>query len=304
MESAENPAYPYARMFRRNIGLVTEEMQALFRRSTIAIAGLGGVGGDIALTMAQTGICGFKLADPEAFECDNLNRQEGAKISTLGRKKAHVLTEMVRDTNPYARIETFDKGVIAANVDAFLDGVDLVIDAVDYGAPADKLILYQKAREKNLFVLSSPITGFGALLFCFDPNGMTVEEAFAYPGDPEGIRTHRIPIERLMGCPLDYLTPLYFEKIQKREYLPTIAPSASVAGGVKTTAALKVLLHRERQKNPAAFPDFGSIPLATVPFVTRFDIWDPALTRVLDLRNLEQELAAPVETNQWNIRIR
>ena len=48
---------------------------------------MGGVGGVHLLTLARLGIGSFSLADPDAFERDNLNRQSGALVSTLGATK-------------------------------------------------------------------------------------------------------------------------------------------------------------------------------------------------------------------------
>src|SRR6185437_9665448 len=92
-------AFSYQEAFRRNIGLVSETEQELLRGKTIAIPGLGGVGGQHLITLARMGVGGFHLADADTFSHANFNRQHGANLFTLGKNKAEVMEEMVRAIN-------------------------------------------------------------------------------------------------------------------------------------------------------------------------------------------------------------
>ena len=116
----------YEQAFSRNIGWVTDAEQAMLRGKRVAVAGLGGVGGFHLLTLARLGVGSFHIADFDTFEIANLNRQVGALVSTLGRAKVEVLTEMAKDINPELDIQGFPDGVSEANLDKFLAGVDLL----------------------------------------------------------------------------------------------------------------------------------------------------------------------------------
>src|SRR5207253_4308530 len=85
--------FSYDEAFSRNIGWVTSAEQRALRGKRIAIAGLGGVGGVHLLTLARLGIGAFNIADFDAFDLANFNRQAGALMSTLGRPKTEVLAQ-------------------------------------------------------------------------------------------------------------------------------------------------------------------------------------------------------------------
>src|SRR3954470_494893 len=104
-------SFHYEQAFSRNIGWVTPAEQALLRGKTIAIAGMGGVGGVHLLTLARLGVANFHIADLDSFELANFNRQVGAMVSTLGQPKVEVLAGMARDINPEIRIAQFPAGV-------------------------------------------------------------------------------------------------------------------------------------------------------------------------------------------------
>jgi tRNA A37 threonylcarbamoyladenosine dehydratase len=74
-DAATPPVWDYHEAFSRNIGLFTVEEQEKLRRSRVAIAGMGGVGGVHLVTLARTGIGNFTIADPDRFELANMNRQ-------------------------------------------------------------------------------------------------------------------------------------------------------------------------------------------------------------------------------------
>ena len=103
--------FSYSEAFSRNIGWVTEAEQAALRAKTVAIAGMGGVGGVHLLTLARLGISRFHIADFDSFGLVNFNRQAGAMMSTLGQPKVDALKRMALDVNPEIHIETFAHGL-------------------------------------------------------------------------------------------------------------------------------------------------------------------------------------------------
>src|SRR6185295_4521882 len=124
--------FSYEQAFERNLGWVTEREQQVLRSKRVAIAGLGGVGGAHLLALTRLGIGRFTLADFDHFELHNFNRQVGANVGTIGRQKMDVMAEMALAINPELELRRFEGGVDAANAEAFLDGVDLYIDGLDF----------------------------------------------------------------------------------------------------------------------------------------------------------------------------
>ena len=63
--------FDYAMAFSRNLGITSETEQGRLRDARVAIAGMGGVGGDYLITLARAGIGNFRIADFDAFELAN-----------------------------------------------------------------------------------------------------------------------------------------------------------------------------------------------------------------------------------------
>ncbi len=67
--------FDYAQAFSRNLGWITEAEQLRLRYATVAIGGMGGVGGHHLLALARMGVGNFRIADYDNFELVNFNRQ-------------------------------------------------------------------------------------------------------------------------------------------------------------------------------------------------------------------------------------
>ncbi|MDQ7072958.1 MAG: ThiF family adenylyltransferase [Gammaproteobacteria bacterium] len=137
----------YNRAFSRNRGLINEEEQQKLKNTRVAIPGMGGMGGTYAATLARTGIGHYTVADFDEFDVHNINRQYGAMASTVGKPKASVMAEKVKDINPGADVQVFDVAIGADNVDAFLADVDVVIDALDIFAMDARRLIYRRAKS-------------------------------------------------------------------------------------------------------------------------------------------------------------
>jgi molybdopterin/thiamine biosynthesis adenylyltransferase len=178
--------FDYDTAFLRNRGFVSEPAQARLREARVAVAGLGGTGSAQVHALARLGIGGFNIADPDVFELVNFNRQSGATVQTLGRRKTDVASEQIRGINPEADVRQFDEGIGPDNVAEFLAGADVVVDSLDFYCFAQRFVLYQAARSRGLWVLTAPPLGFGFTLLMFDPRGMTYEDYFGFePGMSE-----------------------------------------------------------------------------------------------------------------------
>src|SRR5579864_3570032 len=106
-----NTRFSYDEAFSRHRGLIDPGEQEKLRRSRVAIAGMGGVGGIHLLTLARLGIGAFTIGDFDRFDIVNFNRQAGATTETIGLPKAAVMESMARSINPELRVTRFDAGV-------------------------------------------------------------------------------------------------------------------------------------------------------------------------------------------------
>jgi len=240
----DKTAFDYDQAFARNIGWVTRAEQEALRGKCVAIAGLGGVGGSHLLTLARLGIGSFHLSDFDTFDLPNFNRQAGAMMSTLGQPKADVLVSMARDINPELKIKVFEEGIDTHNVDAFLNGVDLYVDGLDFFAfQARKAVFDACARLKVPATTVAPL-GMGAALLNFLPGQMTFEEYFRWDGcseDEMGLRffVGLAPARLQQGYLVDPTTIDF-----KGRKGPSTAMGCQLCSGIAATEALKILLKR------------------------------------------------------------
>lgn len=134
----------------RNRDIVTAEEQQKLYGLTVAYAGLS-VGSHGVLTFAHLGgNKRIRLADPDTVSPSNLNRMRYDFLA-VGRKKTDMAREHLYQLNPYAEVTTFDEGVTAENMDAFLDGADVLVEETDNLEM--KIRLRLAAREKGIPVV-------------------------------------------------------------------------------------------------------------------------------------------------------
>ena len=172
--------FDYDTAFLRNKGFISIDEQQKLKASRVAIAGLGGTGGAQVAALSRLGIGNFNLADLDEYELKNFNRQYGATMQTIGEKKTTVAKHIVHGVNPEADVITFDTGIQPDNIEQFLENVDIVIDSLDFYCFKERFLLYTAARNKGLWVLTSPPLGFGCTLLIFDPKGMKFEDYFGF----------------------------------------------------------------------------------------------------------------------------
>jgi len=86
-------------MQRTNI-LFGEEKINKLRSAHVLVVGLGGVGGLAAEMIARAGVGKMTIVDHDTVDTTNRNRQVPALSSTVGKYKAEVLAERLKDINP------------------------------------------------------------------------------------------------------------------------------------------------------------------------------------------------------------
>jgi molybdopterin/thiamine biosynthesis adenylyltransferase len=240
----EKVAFNYEKAFSRNIGWVTEAEQKTLRGKKIAIAGLGGVGGAHLLTLTRLGIGSFHIADFDTFDIPNFNRQAGAMMSSMGQRKTDVLSAMARDINPELQLKVFEEGVTEKNLEAFLDGVDLYVDALDFFAFSARKLVFPACATKGIPATTAAPLGMGTAVLNFLPGGMTFEEYFRWDGCSED----QMALRFLIGLSPAMLQRGYLVDKSAVDFKARKGPSTPMAcelcAGVAATQALKILLRR------------------------------------------------------------
>ena len=118
-----------------------KEMQKKLRNARAAVAGLGGLGSNIAVMLARSGIGKLLLVDFDVVDVTNLNRQMYF-IPQLGKPKAEALPELLYQINPYAAYESVCVKVTPENVRELFYDYPIVCEAFD--CPDQKAMLVRE----------------------------------------------------------------------------------------------------------------------------------------------------------------
>lgn len=130
------------------------------KKTSVAIAGLGGLGSHCALSLARMGIGRLKLIDFDIVEPSNINRQ-CYFIDQLGERKTAALKANIERINPFITIETEDAFVDASNIKSIFGGFDVIIEAFD--SADSKIILIEEASAcfpDSFIIGASGVAGY------------------------------------------------------------------------------------------------------------------------------------------------
>lgn len=121
----------------------------------VLVAGLGGVGGHAAETLARAGVGTLTLIDNDRVAPSNLNRQLLALQSTMGLDKVDVMAERIRDINPELDVRVINRFIDPDNAAALVaaERVDFVADCID--TVACKCALIGACLDQRVPVISS-----------------------------------------------------------------------------------------------------------------------------------------------------
>lgn len=154
----------------RNLGTIGIEGQSNLLEGTVAVVGLGGLGGYVSEALARMGVGSLILIDGDDFEDHNLNRQLFSREDNLGKEKAEAAGLRVAEVNSGVKTVCHAEILTRENLPRLLEGADVVVDALD--RLPTRLVLQDGARELGLPMVHGSIGGFLGQV-------MTV-----FPGDP------------------------------------------------------------------------------------------------------------------------
>src|SRR5574344_375278 len=108
----------------------TPKVHQKVKNSKVAIAGLGGLGSNIAVMLSRTGVGELLLIDFDIVEPSNLNRQN-YYIRHLGMYKTDALKEQLKEINPFIKVITKTIKIDENNIKELLKNYPFVCEAFD-----------------------------------------------------------------------------------------------------------------------------------------------------------------------------
>ena len=139
-----------------------EDLQNKISSTTVGICGLGGLGSNIAITLARAGVGKLILIDFDKVDITNLHRQQ-YKASQVGMYKTEALRDNLAEINPYLESEIQTVCVTEKNAKELLKDCDIICEAFDNAeckAMLTNLVL-EEMPEKYI-VAASGMAGMGS----------------------------------------------------------------------------------------------------------------------------------------------
>lgn len=129
-------------------------------RIKIGIAGVGGLGSNVATSLARIGIKKFVIVDFDKVEKSNLNRQYFF-LNQIGQYKVEALKSNLLSLADGLEIKSYKDRIDSANIESLFADVDILVEALD--DPQDKALLVSEFLSKypdKKLVAASGISGY------------------------------------------------------------------------------------------------------------------------------------------------
>ena len=140
--------------FGRTRLLLGQEGMEKLKNATVAVFGLGGVGGYVVEALARSGVGKLVLVDHDTVSVSNRNRQILATTETVGMSKVQAAKERVLSINPDAQVEAMEVFYLPDTAGQFdFTRYDYVVDAID--TVTGKLMLITAAKTAGTPIISS-----------------------------------------------------------------------------------------------------------------------------------------------------
>ena len=160
-------------VFRRAHAPSRAEMEAAFiarhgssvhekvKDATVGIAGVGGLGSNVAVALTRLGVGRFVMADDDIVEPSNLNRQHYF-IDQLGAPKVEALAQTLRRINPYVAVDAHRVRLDGDNVPRLFAGCNVLVEAFDRADAKEMLITSALAELPDTYIVGgSGVAGYG-----------------------------------------------------------------------------------------------------------------------------------------------
>ncbi len=144
-------------LLKRNVKGISEKL----KEAKVCILGLGGLGSNVAVLLARSGIGYLKLVDFDTVEASNLNRQQ-YRISHIGIKKTEAMKSIIREINPFVETGVLDIKIDRKNIYSTVGDIEIVVEAFDRAETKAMLMEELLTNTNKIVVSASGMAGLGS----------------------------------------------------------------------------------------------------------------------------------------------
>ena len=213
LEAMNVGIYPYR--YLRNREAITLNEQIILAKSKVAIIGAGGLGGHVILSLTRLGIGHLVIIDRDVFDESNLNRQALSSTESIGFSKSESAARITGSINPGVMITPFIVKIEPSNINNMIDGVNVVVDALDN--ISDRFVLEKAAKRMNIPLVHGAVAGFEGQVMTIFPDDPGLKSLY---GSDQGKRDKSKSPEAILGVPT--IAPSFISTLQTMEVLKII----------------------------------------------------------------------------------
>lgn len=127
---------------------------------TVGIAGLGGLGSNVAVSLTRVGIGKLILVDFDQVEASNLNRQAYFR-KHIGQNKTEAIREVIQAIDDKVELEIIHRKLNRENILPIFKDADIVVEALDHAQTKSMIIGEILRNTDKKIVAGSGIAGIG-----------------------------------------------------------------------------------------------------------------------------------------------
>lgn len=149
-------------LFNQMFSKMPENLLSKLNDINFGIAGCGGLGSNIALTLARCGVKKIILVDFDKIEISNLNRQQYF-FNDIGKFKAPTLKNIIKKINPFVEVKAIIGKINNNNIFKLFKKCNIVFEAFD-SVEAKSLIIKSFGNplfSDKLLIGAAGVSGFG-----------------------------------------------------------------------------------------------------------------------------------------------
>jgi molybdopterin/thiamine biosynthesis adenylyltransferase len=155
--------------------MISLEAQKRIQSSTVAIAGVGGIGGAVAMMCAKAGFGHLILCDHDQYEMVNIVEQMFATRTTVGEDKTSAAAHEIRRHNPGCKVTTIQREIrCQKDAEAVVRRANYLVSAVDN--PFARILLARSSRACRIPLFVPANVGWTVLFEIFLPSSRPYEE--------------------------------------------------------------------------------------------------------------------------------
>lgn len=131
------------------------------KNSVVGVAGLGGLGSNVAIALARVGVGHLVIADFDVVEPSNLNRQQYF-VDQIGFFKTDALTFNLKKINPFINISAHTVKLLQDNIPFIFSNCHVIVEAFDRADMKTMLIHTVLEKLPDVYIVAaSGLAGYG-----------------------------------------------------------------------------------------------------------------------------------------------